>query len=57
MIWDDYEQLRSGIDIMGTILDDLRKEGASPESVDGEPSHDLHTTFTIPVVKEETETR
>ncbi len=49
MIWDDYEQLRSGIDIMGRILDDLRKEN--------EPSHDLHTTFTSPVVKVETTTR
>lgn len=49
MIWDDYEQLRSGIDIMGTILDDLRKEG--------EPSHNLHTTFTSPGVKVETTAR
>jgi DNA primase catalytic core len=48
MIWDDYDQLRSGIDIMGTILDDLRKEG---------PSHDLHTTFTSPGVKVETPAR
>lgn len=44
MIWDDYEQLRSGIDIMGTILDDLRKEGACPEPVEG----NLHMTFTRP---------
>ena len=49
MIWDDYEQLRSGIDIMGTILEDLRKET--------EPSHDLHTTFTRPDVKVETPAR
>jgi DNA primase len=34
-IWDDYDQLRSGIDIMGAILENLKKE-------DGEPSHDLH---------------
>ena len=46
MIWDDYEQLRSGIDIMGTILEDLRKER--------EPSHNLHTTFTSTDVKVET---
>ncbi len=50
MIWDDYEQLRSGIDIMGTILENLIKEK-------GEPSHNLHTTFTSPVVKVETPTR
>jgi len=48
-IWDDYQQLRSGIDIMGTILENLKKEK-------GEPSHDLHTTFTNPVVKVETAT-
>ena len=47
MIWNDYEQLRSGIDIMGAILEDLKKEK-------GEPSHDLHTTFTNPGVKVET---
>jgi DNA primase len=47
MIWDDYEQLRSGIDIMGEILDNLKRD-------DGEPSHNLHTTFTSPVVKVET---
>jgi len=50
MIWNDYEQLRSGIDIMGAILEDLKKEK-------GEPSHDLHTTFTNPVVKVETASR
>jgi len=49
MIWNDYEQLRSGIDIMGEILDNLKKEK--------EPSHDLHTTFTSPVVKVENATR
>ena len=47
MIWDDYEQLRSGIDIMGEILDNLKRD-------DGEPSHNLHTTFTSPDVKVET---
>jgi DNA primase catalytic core len=47
MIWDDYEQLRSGIDIMGTILQNLKNENK-------EPSHDLHTTFTSPDVKVET---
>ena len=50
MIWDDYQQLRSGIDIMGTILENLKRE-------DGGPSHDLHTTFTSPVVKVETPNR
>jgi len=55
MIWDDYDQLRSGIDIMGAILENLKKEkGACPEPVEGEPSHDLHTTFTSPGVKVET---
>ena len=49
MIWDDYDQLRSGIDIMGTILENLKKEK--------EPSLDLHTTFTSHVVKEENATR
>ena len=49
MIWDDYEQLRSGIDIMKTILENLKKEN-------GEPSHNLYTTFTSPVVKVETAT-
>jgi len=49
MIWNDYEQLRSGIDIMGEILENLKKER--------EPSHDLHTTFTSPGVKVETATR
>lgn len=47
MIWNDYEQLRSGIDIMGAILEDLKKEKE-------EPSHDLHTTFTNPGVNVET---
>jgi len=50
MIWDDYEQLRSGIDIMGTILEKLKSEN-------GEPSHNLHTTFTSHVVKVETPAR
>ncbi len=49
MIWNDYEQLRSGIDIMGAILENLKKDI-------GEPSHDLHTTFTNPGVKVETAT-
>ena len=46
MIWDDYDELRSGIDIMGAILQNLKNETR-------EPSHDLHTTFTSPVVKVE----
>ena len=50
IIWDDYQQLRSGIDIMGAILENLKKEK-------GEPSHNLHTTFTSPVVKVETSIR
>jgi hypothetical protein len=55
MIWDDYEQLRSGIDIMDDILEKLKRDnGASPEHVEGEPSHNLHTTFTSPVVKVDT---
>jgi len=49
MIWDDYDQLRSGIDIMGAILENLKKEKE-------EPSHNLHTTFTSPGVKVETST-
>ena len=35
-VWDDYEQLKSGIDIMETVLQKLK----------GEPSQNLHTTFT-----------
>jgi hypothetical protein len=57
MIWNDYDELRSGIDIMGEILENLKKEKACPEPVEGEPSHNLHTTFTSPVVKVETATR
>jgi len=36
-VWDDFEQLKSGMDIMDTILQKLKNE---------EPSHNLHTTFT-----------
>ena len=36
-VWDDFEQLKSGMDIMDTILEKLKKS---------EPSHNLHTTFT-----------
>jgi len=36
-VWDDYEQLKSGIDIMETVLQKLKTQ---------EPSHNLHTTFT-----------
>jgi DNA primase len=50
MIWDDYDQLRSGIDIMGAILENLKKENR-------EPSHDPHTTFTSLGVKVETASR
>ena len=35
-VWDDYEQLKSGIDIMETVLQKLK----------GEPSQNLHKTFT-----------
>ncbi len=36
-VWDDFEQLKSGMDIMDTILEELKSS---------EPSHNLHTTFT-----------
>jgi len=36
-VWDDFEQLKSGMDIMDTVLQKLKNE---------EPSHNLHTTFT-----------
>ena len=36
IVWDDYEQLKSGIDIMETVLQKLKEE----------PSHNLHKTFT-----------
>lgn len=36
-VWDDFEQLKSGMDIMDSILQKLKNE---------EPSHNLHTTFT-----------
>jgi DNA primase len=35
-VWDDFEQLKSGMDIMETILQKLKEE----------PSHNLHATFT-----------
>ena len=50
IVWDDYDQLRSGIDIMASILEKLKSE-------EREPSHDLHTTFTSPEVKVETPAR
>ena len=50
IIWNDYDELRSGIDIMGDILNRLRNE-------EREPSHNLHTTFTSPGVKVENATR
>jgi len=49
MIWNDYDELRSGIDIMGEILGKLKNE-------EREPSQNLHTTFTSPVVKVENAT-
>jgi hypothetical protein len=39
IVWDDYEQLKSGIDIMDTILEKLKNQ-------DTEPSHNLHKAFT-----------
>jgi len=36
-VWDDFAQLKSGMEIMDTILNKLKKK---------EPSHHLHTTFT-----------
>ena len=32
-VWDDFEQIKSGMDIMDTILEKLKSE---------EPSHNLH---------------
>ena len=51
MIWNDYDELRSGIDIMGEILGKLKNENNK------EPSHNLHTTFTSTDVKVETSTK
>ena len=50
MIWNDYDELRSGIEIMDEILNNLKRS-------EREPSHDLHTTFTNLGVKVETATR
>jgi len=36
IIWDDFEQLKSGMDMMNAILEKLKNE----------PSQNLHTTFT-----------
>lgn len=46
-VWDDYEQLKSGIDLMDVILQELKGE-------EKQPSQHLHRTFTNPVVKHET---
>ena len=43
-VWDDFEQLKSGLDIMDIVLKKLENE---------EPSHHLHTTFTRGDVKVE----
>ncbi len=43
-VWDDFEQLKSGLDIMDIVLKKLENE---------EPSHHLHTTFTRGNVKVE----
>jgi hypothetical protein len=48
----DYEQLKSGIDLLDVILQKLKN--ACPEPVESEPSHNLHTTFTSTDVKVET---
>ena len=44
IVWDDYEKLKTGIDLMDTILEKLKKEETPP-------SQNLHTTFTNDNVK------
>lgn len=46
-VWDDYDQLKSGIDLMDVILQKLKGE-------EKQPSQHLHNTLTNPVVKHET---
>jgi DNA primase len=56
-IWDDYEQLKSGIDIMEANLQKLKNElSVSGLTTEGssKPSQNLHTTFTNGIVKVET---
>jgi DNA primase catalytic core len=43
-VWDDFEELKSGLDIMDIVLKKLENE---------QPSHNLHTTFTKGNVKVE----
>jgi DNA primase len=40
VVWDDFELLKSGLDIMDLVLEKLENDQ------NGEPSHHLHTTFT-----------
>jgi len=40
VVWDDFEQLKSGLDIMDLVLEKLENGEMQ------EPSHNLHTTFT-----------
>jgi len=40
VVWDDFEQLKSGLDIMDLVLEKLENDQNQ------EPSHNLHTTFT-----------
>lgn len=40
VVWDDFELLKSGLDIMDLVLEKLENGEMQ------EPSHDLHTTFT-----------
>jgi len=46
-VWDDFEELKSGLDIMDIVLERLENEENK------EPSHNLHTTFTKGNVKVE----
>jgi len=47
VVWDDFEQLKSGLDMMDLLLERLENDRK------GEPSHNLHTTFTKGSVKVE----
>jgi DNA primase len=40
VVWDDFELLKSGLDIMDLVLEKLENDQKQ------EPSHNLHTTFT-----------
>lgn len=47
VVWNDFEELKSGLDIMEMVLKDLENDKTK------EPSHNLHTTFTKGNVKVE----